>query len=163
MLEAIGKADANVLKDLYASRDESQKRLEKIDAELAAKFPEYANLASPRPLTVAETQALLRPDEALVAFLDGPRFGQGRGGGAALRARRFALEHRRGPAGLPGRSQGLGRLRGLRADGVGPAPVRPCPRPCPVQGAPRTRRGHDQGQAPSHRAGGAAACPSACW
>jgi CHAT domain-containing protein/Flp pilus assembly protein TadD len=72
--EAIGKADAKALKDLYASRYESGKRLEKIDAELAAKFSEYASLANPKPLTVAETQALLRPDEALVLFLDGPQF-----------------------------------------------------------------------------------------
>jgi hypothetical protein len=73
MLEAIGQADSNAVKAIYESRDDSKKTLTSIDAELAAKFPEYADLANPRPLSFATTQALLRPDEALVLFLDGPR------------------------------------------------------------------------------------------
>jgi hypothetical protein len=36
-----------------------------------AAFPAYAALADPRPLSVAETQTLLKPDEALVAILVG--------------------------------------------------------------------------------------------
>ena len=47
-------------------------RIAEIDKELAAKFPDYAALASPAPLTVEDVQAQLRPDEALVLFLDTP-------------------------------------------------------------------------------------------
>ena len=52
------------------------KQLDAVDARLAAEFPEYAELASPKPLTIAEVQALLRPDEALVVFLDVPEIGK---------------------------------------------------------------------------------------
>src|SRR5208282_4837882 len=36
-------------------------------------FPDYLALAEPAPLTVAETQALLREDEALAVILPGPQ------------------------------------------------------------------------------------------
>ena len=39
-------------------------------------FPEYAELANPKPLTIAATQALLKADEALILFLDVPQFGK---------------------------------------------------------------------------------------
>jgi CHAT domain-containing protein len=42
--------------------------------EACREFPEYADLANPKPLSIAGTQALLRPDEALILFLDGPQF-----------------------------------------------------------------------------------------
>ena len=45
-------------------------RIMEIDNELAAGFPDYAALTSPAPLAVAEAQAQLGPDEALVLFLD---------------------------------------------------------------------------------------------
>src|SRR5262249_18593159 len=45
-------------------------RLAGIDDRLAKEFPDYAALASPRPLSVEEVQALLRTDEALMLFLD---------------------------------------------------------------------------------------------
>ena len=41
---------------------------------LAAKFPDYAALASPAPLAVEEVQAQLGADEALVLFLDTPEW-----------------------------------------------------------------------------------------
>jgi CHAT domain-containing protein/tetratricopeptide (TPR) repeat protein len=47
-------------------------RIATIDKELVAKFPEYAALASPAPLSVEEIQAQLSADEALVLFLDTP-------------------------------------------------------------------------------------------
>src|SRR5262249_18496443 len=37
---------------------------------LAKDFPDYATLASPKPVSVADVQASLRDDEALVLFLD---------------------------------------------------------------------------------------------
>jgi CHAT domain-containing protein/tetratricopeptide (TPR) repeat protein len=41
-----------------------------IDKRLAAEFPDYAALAAPGPLTMAQVQADLNADEALVLFLD---------------------------------------------------------------------------------------------
>jgi tetratricopeptide (TPR) repeat protein/CHAT domain-containing protein len=49
-------------------------RIAAIDQELAAKFPDYAVLASPTPLSVEDVQAQLGPDEALVLFLDTPEW-----------------------------------------------------------------------------------------
>ena len=45
-------------------------RLGEIDTRLAKDFPDYAALASPKPLSVTDVQAELRDDEALVLFLD---------------------------------------------------------------------------------------------
>lgn len=42
-----------------------------LDAKLAADFPRYAELAEPQPLAVADAQALLKEDEALLFFLPG--------------------------------------------------------------------------------------------
>jgi len=50
-------------------------RLGEIDSLLAKDFPEYRELTNPEPLTIAETQAQLRPDEAVVVFLDAPAMG----------------------------------------------------------------------------------------
>jgi CHAT domain-containing protein/tetratricopeptide (TPR) repeat protein len=45
-------------------------RVEAIDKALAKAFPQYTALARPNPLSIMETQALLRPDEALLQYLD---------------------------------------------------------------------------------------------
>lgn len=50
--------------------DEIAKILDSIDRALAQDFPDYAALASPRPLTILEVQSLLADDEALVLFQD---------------------------------------------------------------------------------------------
>lgn len=47
-------------------------RLKAVDADIETRFPAYAELTSPRALTVAETQALLGPDEALLLVLVNP-------------------------------------------------------------------------------------------
>lgn len=47
-------------------------RITDLDREIAAKFPEFTALANPAPLSVAEVQASLSPDEALILFLDTP-------------------------------------------------------------------------------------------
>jgi hypothetical protein len=49
-------------------------RLTAIDARLAKDFPDYAALASPAPVSVAEVQAQLGGEEALVLFLDTPEW-----------------------------------------------------------------------------------------
>jgi CHAT domain-containing protein len=51
--------------------DRSETEVRQARAHIVAAFPNYAALADPRPLSVAETQALLKPDEALVAILVG--------------------------------------------------------------------------------------------
>lgn len=47
-------------------------RLTVIDADIEARFPAYSELTSPRALSIAETQSLLRPDEGLLLVLVNP-------------------------------------------------------------------------------------------
>ena len=47
-------------------------RLSEIDQRLKRDFPDYAALANPKPLSIADVQSELREDEALVLFLDTP-------------------------------------------------------------------------------------------
>lgn len=49
---------------------EIDRRIVVIDRDLAKNFPEYAVLTNPQPLDVTQVQALLRDDEALVAFIE---------------------------------------------------------------------------------------------
>lgn len=55
-----------------ADYEQVRARLTAVDADIEARFPAYAELTSPRALTVAETQALLKPDEALLLVLVNP-------------------------------------------------------------------------------------------
>jgi hypothetical protein len=74
--KAIGQGDteaANKARVAVAALDE---RLDVIDGQLRADFKEYSDLADPKPLTIKAIQELLRPDEALVAFLDIPQYGR---------------------------------------------------------------------------------------
>ena len=47
-------------------------RLKAVDADIEVRFPAYSELTSPRALSVAETQALLKPDEGLLLVLVNP-------------------------------------------------------------------------------------------
>ncbi len=49
-------------------------RIAEIDKRLAKDFPDYAAFVSPTPSSVKDVQAELRPDEALVLFLDTPEW-----------------------------------------------------------------------------------------
>jgi tetratricopeptide (TPR) repeat protein/CHAT domain-containing protein len=51
-------------------------RVAGIDRALIKDFPDYATFASPQPLAIAEVQASLNGDEALLLFLDTPNFNQ---------------------------------------------------------------------------------------
>jgi hypothetical protein len=64
-------AGETALSDRLAAIDA---RLAAIDAGLARNFPGYAALASPKPVSVADVQASLRNNEALVLFLDTVEF-----------------------------------------------------------------------------------------
>ncbi len=85
----IGRRDAleRELERLYAAADAQTQgrrttvradyetvasRLKVVDADIEARFPAYAELTSPRALTIRETQALLKPDEALLLVLVNP-------------------------------------------------------------------------------------------
>jgi CHAT domain-containing protein/tetratricopeptide (TPR) repeat protein len=70
LLKAIGRSERKGI-DQYRRRiAEIDTALDKVEAELAEKFPDYSELANPKPLTLAEIQSLLGPDEALIAFSD---------------------------------------------------------------------------------------------
>lgn len=66
-----GKRSAPAEAGLRAEADSLRQRLTQLDAELAAKFPAYAELASPRPITIAETQKLLAPNQAMIVYAVG--------------------------------------------------------------------------------------------
>jgi CHAT domain-containing protein len=51
--------------------DRAETQVKEARARIVSGFPSYAALSDPRPLSVAQTQALLRADEALIAILVG--------------------------------------------------------------------------------------------
>jgi len=53
---------------LRRERDAAREQLQRIDAAIARDFPDYGELAHPQPLPLAEAQALLRADEALLVY-----------------------------------------------------------------------------------------------
>jgi CHAT domain-containing protein/Tfp pilus assembly protein PilF len=65
------RVDAKAIADLRAQAIALHQRLKTHDDELAVKFPAYAELANPKPVTIAETQKLLAPDQALIVFAIG--------------------------------------------------------------------------------------------
>ena len=76
LLAAVAQADAATAAALRTTIISLDQDLVAIDAELAAKFPEYASFANPKPLAIAEVQALLAADEALILFLDVKQLGR---------------------------------------------------------------------------------------
>jgi CHAT domain-containing protein len=52
--------------DSLRRRDAVEQEVRAIDARLRAEFPEYFGFLHPEPLSVAATQAMLRPDEAIL-------------------------------------------------------------------------------------------------
>ncbi len=70
--EAPDKRDAKAGAENDAKLAGIEARIAEIDRELAAKFPDYAALASPSPLSMEEARAQLGANEALVFFLGMP-------------------------------------------------------------------------------------------
>ncbi len=68
--EASGQRNAEAERRLADRLIAIDARLTAIDADLAKDFPDYAALASPMPISVADVQASLHADEALVLLLD---------------------------------------------------------------------------------------------
>jgi tetratricopeptide (TPR) repeat protein len=54
---------------LRVSLEDTTRQLDKLDAQIAAEFPAYAELSNPKPLTAESAQALLGRDEALLLYL----------------------------------------------------------------------------------------------
>ena len=72
---ATGKADAKAAEAARAMIAGIEAKLAEKQAQLSEDFPDYAELASPKPLLLADTQALLAKHQALVLFLDIPEWG----------------------------------------------------------------------------------------
>ena len=68
--QARGAGDAALVL-LRGEIDSLRAEIAALDARLAAEFPGYGELAEPQPLAIADVQALLRDDEALLFFLPG--------------------------------------------------------------------------------------------
>ena len=66
--QADGKRNDQLIASLRAQMAQTQKSLDDVTAQLDRSFPAYADLSNPQPLSLAQTQGLLKPDEALVAF-----------------------------------------------------------------------------------------------
>jgi tetratricopeptide (TPR) repeat protein/CHAT domain-containing protein len=71
LIEALSKSDRSVTDALRKEMSEINGRLGAVTAQLARDFPDYLALSKPQPLTVEETQKLLRPGEALVFWVIG--------------------------------------------------------------------------------------------
>jgi hypothetical protein len=73
LVEALGKPQGEQnpagLSKLRKELADTESKLAANGARLEREFPDYAALASPKPLTVEDLQRLLGPDEALVFFL----------------------------------------------------------------------------------------------
>jgi CHAT domain-containing protein/Tfp pilus assembly protein PilF len=66
-----GSSDRAAIDALRARLRELENRLAEANTSLQQQFPDYAALAFPKPTSVAATEALIRPDEALVFILSG--------------------------------------------------------------------------------------------
>ncbi len=67
---AAGKADAKAAEAARAAIAEIEAKLIEKRVQLRQDFPDYAELATPKPLTLSDAQALLGEGQALVLFLD---------------------------------------------------------------------------------------------
>jgi len=65
---ALGKDEAKA-GALRSELDAAAARLAPLDARIAAEFPDYATLVTPKAIDVAAVQALLEPDEAVLMLL----------------------------------------------------------------------------------------------
>lgn len=64
-----GKRNDSLIASLRAESAGARKSLDETSARIAREFPAYAELSSPAPLSVAQAQGLLKPDEAQLLFV----------------------------------------------------------------------------------------------
>lgn len=69
-----GAASEARIAQLQDAIREGRARADQVNAQLTRDFPEFRELTNPAPLSIAELQALLRPDEALVMTLTDDNF-----------------------------------------------------------------------------------------
>jgi tetratricopeptide (TPR) repeat protein len=63
-----GQQNAELIKNLQRNSAQLDQSLKEASAELYSKFPKYAELVAPDPITIDEAQRLLRPGEALISY-----------------------------------------------------------------------------------------------
>ena len=68
-----GERDDNAVRELQASVDKSRAARAAARRDIEKRFPSYANLVAPKPPTIEEIRAVLRPDEAFLSFYFGRR------------------------------------------------------------------------------------------
>ena len=141
-------------------------RIGATDALLGSRFPEYASLANPEPLSIADTQALLKADEALFLVVFGDEQG------FAWAVTREGVQWQSIPIGTnalaekvqtlrcgldasnwsdPARRERCKRLTGLTGIGQRPAAFRPRQGARPLRDPARPIREPAAGQAAAHR------------
>jgi CHAT domain-containing protein/tetratricopeptide (TPR) repeat protein len=86
-------------------------RIDEIDRSLSKQAPEYAALSKPTPISVADTQALLKPDEALLQFIDLQSVGPVPEAGFAWLITKEGAEWVRLPVGTQGLARAVAALR----------------------------------------------------
>lgn len=69
MLSKPGQESVAIAKELQIKQQAAEQEIEKLDKALQQDFPAYAQLIHPVPIDVEKVQALLKPDEALLAYL----------------------------------------------------------------------------------------------
>ena len=77
LIEAVSATGARrneaAIKRLRGELASIETQIAEADARLAKEFPDYNALANPKPLSLADTQALLAPDETLISYLIGEK------------------------------------------------------------------------------------------
>ena len=86
-------------------------RIDEIDQSLTKQAPEYAALSKPTPISIADTQALLQPDEALLQFIDLQGVGRVPETGFAWLVTKEGAEWVRLPVGTQGLARAVATLR----------------------------------------------------
>jgi tetratricopeptide (TPR) repeat protein len=66
---ALGRGNVALASELRSQLSGLEAKFTEIDARLAHEFPDYAELSNPKPLSIADAQALLGADEALLFWL----------------------------------------------------------------------------------------------
>lgn len=69
LIERGGELDEDTRRNLSERRRVVRDEVTKIEDRIAVEFPQYFELTRPKPLDIAQTQALLNPDEALLMIL----------------------------------------------------------------------------------------------
>ena len=72
LLDALGRSDGEAQElsaRLRSELDDLAGTISALDGDVETQFPEYAELSNPKPLTVADIQELVRPEEVLLLFL----------------------------------------------------------------------------------------------